>query len=365
MTAIANKVASSSSSPPDKNVVNLSNIGKKFFNFNIESLRGIAAVAVLINHAAANSNVLDPHYYPSGFWTFSAPGHLSVLLFFILSGYVIGIAHAAPMEKDSVLSYLKKRFIRIYPIYLFCFLLVIAVTNEGLSPLIIISHLTLTQGLLTPVLLYIDPSWSLTYEVAFYFLFIPISVFRLNPLLLAVAFILLGVTGAYFNPDFAMQLLPTYSFGFAFWLSGLALAKYVHLSEDFTSYATMVGLVCLFLALGILDSPAALLHQLQMFLLNKDLTLHPSSQHVVIIFRDLAFLPYGVVMLMVFAGKKLKHKNIILIILTLLPAFSLVHYFKIRDEYPLVSLSIPVFLYGASIMFFLFLNALRAFLNDS
>ncbi|UOQ96074.1 acyltransferase [Hymenobacter sp. 5317J-9] len=334
---------------------------KSQFNFDLEALRGIAAIIVVLSHAFNPFNTLDPAYHTSGIWAYEAPGHLSVLLFFILSGYVIGKAHAVPLQKDTILLYLKKRFVRIYPIYLVCIVFVFLVLVQSPSLAVIYSHLTLTQGLGKPVLHAIAPSWSLTYEVVFYLLFVPVSYFRVNPVMLAVGMALLGTVAACFFPGFAMGLVPTYAFGFTFWLAGLAMATYSRPDESAASYASMVGIVFLFLTLGVLDSPPAMLHRAQLFLLKTDLTIAPPGQEAYLVFRDLAFLPYCAVMVAIFAALRLKFRKAIIALMTVLPALSWWHYLKAADGRLPVALFFTALFYLLSIVFFLFSARLEQF----
>lgn len=333
---------------------------KSKFNFDLEALRGVAAMVVVLSHAVNVLNTLDPAYHPTGIWTYAAPGHLSVLLFFVLSGYVIGKAHAVPLQKDTILGYLKKRFVRIYPIYLACILFVFLVLARSPSLLTVVGHLSLTQGLTTPVLHAISPSWSLSYEIFFYLLFIPISYFRLNPVVIAVAMVVLGIMAAYFFPDVARGLVPTFAFGFTFWLCGLALAKYSRPNESSTSYAAMLSMVFLFLTLGALDAAPALLHHAQLLLFGKDLTVVPPGQDAYLVFRDFAFLPYCAVMVAVFAGIRLKYRTAVIAFMTLIPAVSFLHYLKDADKNPLITLFFIGLFYGLSLVFFLFPARLEA-----
>ncbi|WP_283445769.1 acyltransferase family protein [Noviherbaspirillum suwonense] len=74
----------------------------------MDGLRGIAAIFVLMHHT-------------SSFWGFSFPkGYLAVDLFFILSGFVIGHAYDAKLQRRdiSLLKFFRLRLIRLYPIYL-------------------------------------------------------------------------------------------------------------------------------------------------------------------------------------------------------------------------------------------------------
>ena len=58
--------------------------------YNLEALRGVAALLVVCGHAIDNDSLLDPGYIVQGWTRIVFPVHLAVLLFFVLSGYVIG-----------------------------------------------------------------------------------------------------------------------------------------------------------------------------------------------------------------------------------------------------------------------------------
>ena len=84
---------------------------------SIELLRGIAALSVAIAHADAliggNADL------PFGRWhQFAMPGTAGVEFFFVLSGFVMALAHGAEIGPGgNVGRFLWKRFCRIYPLY--------------------------------------------------------------------------------------------------------------------------------------------------------------------------------------------------------------------------------------------------------
>lgn len=99
---------------------------------NITSLRGIAAIFVVIHHY---SIYLIPgiNQYTSAFTPFISKNYIWVDFFFILSGfilaYVYNLKFEAQVEKKDYLKYLSARFARIYPLHffmLFCFLLLVS-----------------------------------------------------------------------------------------------------------------------------------------------------------------------------------------------------------------------------------------------
>lgn len=106
--------------------VMISNVDSKTFNPALESLRGIAAMAVVITHASAvllvdgsaaywSTPILDQTPTALIFTLITAilnPGG-AVILFFILSGYVLSIS----LNRDSnLLPYLVRRLFRLLPV---------------------------------------------------------------------------------------------------------------------------------------------------------------------------------------------------------------------------------------------------------
>jgi len=135
----------------------------------LDALRGLAALAVVLYHY---TTIYESHFgpYPSR-PLFSLPnGHFGVELFFCISGFVI----LGTIERTSDLRHFAiARFARLYPAYLVCALLSLAVLQwAGLNfpPMtakaIAINATMLSSFAGTPL---IDPSyWTLSYEVLFY-----------------------------------------------------------------------------------------------------------------------------------------------------------------------------------------------------
>ena len=191
--------------------------------YHLEAMRGFAALIVVWSHAIVNHELLDPNYGVQGIALFLPPAHLAVLLFFVLSGYVIGLSTKQKMDTRQLIGrYLKKRMLRIYPIYLLTLALALAVSIQTYSLKTIIGNLTITQILLNDIVKEHDPSWSLHYEVLFYLLFIPVSFLQLPTVKLAASCVVLGIANRYFFP--AHPLFTSYAWGFTFWLVGLWLA---------------------------------------------------------------------------------------------------------------------------------------------
>ncbi|NGM81187.1 acyltransferase [Paenibacillus sp. 7124] len=142
--------------------------------YSLQSLRGIAALLVLLHHTTLNASQNLGYKYLGGVFRF---GNLGVDLFFILSGFLMFSIHSSDIgQKKKFLPFIKKRFVRVYPIYWFVTLIIIPLFflfpsfGEGYErniSVIIKSLLLIPQGH-DPIL---GVGWSLVYEVYFYLLF--------------------------------------------------------------------------------------------------------------------------------------------------------------------------------------------------
>jgi peptidoglycan/LPS O-acetylase OafA/YrhL len=131
----------------------------------LDSLRGIAAVCVLLFHL---SYYTDPyHQFPFRFpW-----GHYGVELFFVISGFVILMT----LERSaSTTEFVVARVTRLYPAYwcavLFTTCVVALLTPSKAATMATVAvNLTMVQALVRVI--NVDPSyWTLTLELVFYLL---------------------------------------------------------------------------------------------------------------------------------------------------------------------------------------------------
>jgi peptidoglycan/LPS O-acetylase OafA/YrhL len=89
---------------------------------NITSLRGIAAIFIVIHHFAT---YLIPgiNQFTSAFTPFISKNYIWVDFFFILSGFILAYVYSSKfqvrVEKKDYLKYISSRFARIYPLHLF------------------------------------------------------------------------------------------------------------------------------------------------------------------------------------------------------------------------------------------------------
>jgi len=138
----------------------------------IDSLRAIAAGAVLLQHIAGRlirADVSGVAYWNAVFVHAFDAGRFGVGVFFIVSGYVVPFSlkgeHAIP-------EFVIKRFFRLYPVYWVSMIggIAVLVWHKHLTipvQLILANASMLEMALGVPVLL--GPYWTLIIELAFYF----------------------------------------------------------------------------------------------------------------------------------------------------------------------------------------------------
>ncbi|MEO5999791.1 MAG: acyltransferase [Chitinophagaceae bacterium] len=162
-------------------------------------LRGIASILVVLFHMTFNFSETFNHSFLFNVFNFGSSG---VDIFFVLSGFIIAYANRDFVAQPTkTTTFLKRRFIRIYPIYwiiISVFLLI-----QLALPLYYKSHFELSAfNFLSTYLLLPDHamingvSWSLTNELFFYLLFtlaILIPVKKYSLYLLLAYFVLLLV----------------------------------------------------------------------------------------------------------------------------------------------------------------------------
>ena len=286
------------------------------FNFNLEALRGVAAVVVVWHHVIYHERHLDPNYTPSGAGAYNPPGHLAVLIFFLLSGYVIGLSHPRPLRKPEVLVYLHKRFVRLYPMYVLAVVAGAAVTGFELSGRAVVHHLLFWQSWSEPVMFENNPLWSLQYEVLYYLAFIPLAMLAVRPGLVAGAAALLGL-GALTLPSTGFNsALAQYVIGFAFWSLGWALSKLR--GQVAVSWPRLVSALLLLLSLEQLNPLATWANELGAWLAEYHITLN--SNWAV----DYTFLPYMALIVLGVAGISNQWLRWLSLVLQLLPLYGLV-----------------------------------------
>ena len=331
-------------------------VPRRRFEFNLEGLRGFAAVVVIFDHVVVHKNSLDPGYFLKGDWVTAPPGHSSVLLFFILSGYVIGLTNKSSLRRSTIGPYLSKRLIRLYPIYVvsLVFALLIARTHYSLGT--IAGNFLFLQNAVVPSTFENNPLWSLNNEVLYYLAFIPLSYLRLSPgrVLLGA-----GLVGILCGTVLPLPLVSSYSFGFVFWVSGLWLAQSTYLPKQYSSCWLLFGLLCLFLGYGVLNplTTAAIIVAAKVGM-NTGLSGRPSIQ-----FSDLAALPFCFYVFLRFTNHTVKGSTIILagFILSVFACYAHMvrKYGLYSPEVLYLSLPLSVFIIGSALLIASYLRPIR------
>ncbi|MBW4025100.1 MAG: acyltransferase [Proteobacteria bacterium] len=140
-------------------------------------MRGVAAVVVAAYHTSIIM-ALPKYGGQHAFLAATSKFWLGVVLFFVLSGFIIMFAHERDVGEPRRLGvYVWRRFSRVYPIYWLYVTAFIVAGYFGLgdfafntSPSNVMSIYTLVQ--FTPVVaLPLKVAWTLFYEVGFYLLF--------------------------------------------------------------------------------------------------------------------------------------------------------------------------------------------------
>ncbi|MDQ1085602.1 acyltransferase [Siphonobacter sp. SORGH_AS_1065] len=297
------------------------------FDYNLESLRGFAALFVVVHHMIYYEDKLMPGYIPVQLKLLEPSGHVSVLMFFVISGYVIGLTTPIEFTKKNIYPYLKKRFVRLYPIYFISIVFTLAVSKETYSWEVILGNFTFLKVLLVPVLLENNPIWSLHYEVVFYLLFIPMAYFRWNAKVVMLGAFLWGVLIYYCLTDY--PLLTSYGFGFSFWCSGVVIARSFTVKVKQINYSLLISAVFLLLCVGNTNFLTKLLYNVtkQVFHHYFDYPDSVDWYHRAISFLDFSYAPYCIMVVLLFTGKEFKYRMSIYYLLQGLSILSLLFLF--------------------------------------
>jgi peptidoglycan/LPS O-acetylase OafA/YrhL len=194
------------------------------YNKSIEQYRGVCALMVMITHGIVHADMLLNNFSWPEFMDYIGAGYVSVLIFFCISGYVIGINYSH--KALDIKAYLKKRAVRLYPVYLVSIILCITVAG-GFSVYTLIENIFFFENNV-PYVNYQVPilvnyvTWSLNYEVVYYLLFI--GLFFLQPKVWKLLLCLLFLSIVTIHCGIRFQFLANYINGFYFWVLGLLIA---------------------------------------------------------------------------------------------------------------------------------------------
>jgi len=177
----------------------------KTFSLHLDFIRGASALIVLLNHwrnifFVDYGDITSPSLASKSLYFVASLGRVSVIIFFVLSGYLIskGVVRDIINKKWSWITYLQKRGARLYAVLIPALFLSALLDFSGshifsgntiyyaniqyhvMFPFAIpnhmkfsywISNLFFMQGILTPIFGSNMPLWSLGYEFWYYIIF--------------------------------------------------------------------------------------------------------------------------------------------------------------------------------------------------
>ena len=235
----------------------------------LDGLRGLTALYVLIHHSRLlltqpyqNGLAIHPEKYEwydkllvyfFGLFKF---GHEAVIIFFVLSGFVIHLKQANidyNFQNFKTITYIKKRVIRIYPTLLVSFLLCVLVDflfyKFTPSSLEIFSKYTLSSFLYNlflipdaPIWGHNFPVWSLKHEWFFYMMY-PFLLWLSHKNLFFPLIVALGLYSTYFL-GFNIPLVGPAAYTLLVWFLGSLLALAYKNSHTLLKYIPYLLLFC-------------------------------------------------------------------------------------------------------------------------
>jgi peptidoglycan/LPS O-acetylase OafA/YrhL len=325
----------------------------KGIEFNLEALRGACAFFVVIYHVVLHKQYVDPGFFPRWMKAFNISGHFCVLIFFVLSGYVIGISNPGRLSADKVVPYLKKRFIRIYPIYFIC--LTVALLFAIPYPLkVIAANYAVLQGLVGPVVWENNPLWSLNYEIVYYLLFIPLSFFNVKPIVALIGAIAVGLINYLLFPAIYTPIVSAYSYGFAFWAAGWCMAAYLRGRETALNPQRLLSGIFLLLSqpfIIVFYYPFKLISKITHNALHYPDVVYWAENMVTL--DDFAMMPYCFLLVTLFSGINFRYKKQFFAVLYLIPIISLA--LLLKNYHGLESIGdkiVPIFCYITSLVLY-------------
>ncbi len=248
---------------------------------SLQACRGLAALAVVFYHTALF--LRDPAR--AGYETFGPVTELGVLgvnFFFILSGFIILMAHIKNLGRPrDGLTYLRRRIVRIYPLYWVCLTAYVVAAFFGVMKNPSFSW-EWDQFISPAVLFYVvkplseDPlpvkvAWTLFYEMQFYLFFLLVILNKKAGLAAFAAWfcsiILLRYTGAVSqaSPLFTAHTTFFSAWNLHFLFGMLAYLAYRRLSPRYWPWFMGAGasLLGYFIFRRVTDASGASIHVLQ------------------------------------------------------------------------------------------------------
>jgi peptidoglycan/LPS O-acetylase OafA/YrhL len=190
------------------------------YNIAIEQYRGLCALLVMLAHGTVHTSILINNFAWPAYANYFGAGYLSVMIFFCISGYVIAITNNNHFDTKQ---YIKKRLIRLYPVYLVSIILCIVVADH-INIYTLLGNIFFLQNnyfkFNIPIFINFS-TWSLNFEVLYYILFILIIYFKPKVWKLLLCLIILSLLLLLVKSGTAFMFVGGYVNGFYFWVLGL------------------------------------------------------------------------------------------------------------------------------------------------
>lgn len=239
------------------------NSEKVAYNVSLEQYRGLCAFLVLMAHGTAHEEILIDNFKWPEFIHYLNSGYLSVIIFFCISGYAIGVS---TLNKPMLIKpYLLKRIIRLYPIYLISIVLcVFAVNNyttiQIISNLLFLQNSSAYWSVHFPVFVNFA-AWSLNYEVIYYLIFI--AIYFVRPKVWKILGFMFACSILLLQTSLSTEFLANYLNGFYFWLMGLMIGWNIIKQNEKHIEKNLLSLLFLHLCINHLGIGKIILNTLQ------------------------------------------------------------------------------------------------------
>ncbi|MFU8373737.1 acyltransferase [Raoultella ornithinolytica] len=238
-------------------------------NNSIQALRGIAALFVVVDHTFSQFSSYNPQNGFLGIFlnNISMLGPIGVLIFFIISGYIMSMTtENKPGGLNSAKLFMKKRIFRIYPTYWvwLSILIILWLANLALrthdfsinkiwASYLLLPYIDNNASNMGPIL---PQGWTLIYEMFFYIIFSILIIAkiknRMKILTIAIIFLITFIFGKNdifpskpwndFSSNFVLLFFP---FGMLAFELRSNLKKYLsHKSRKLTIYSISILLFC-------------------------------------------------------------------------------------------------------------------------
>lgn len=232
----------------------------------LEAIRGFVAIYVVIHHFILFTPIYS--HTPSLFKHFFRFGREAVLIFFLLSGFVICISHIKN-KNDHFSTYFRKRFLRIYPILLFTFFVSILIFylngyqlsigdfKSWINNVFQLQRINDEPGWKIEPFLGNLPLWSLGYEWWFYMMFFPLiyllgrfKISNRNNIYIVLVFSIISWGAFTIYPSHIFLVINF----FLLWWAGYYCAQIFIEKKDFTFkdlFPLLISLVVMTLIIGL------------------------------------------------------------------------------------------------------------------